>query len=77
MSDSFLQRIVPLPQPNIEIEVIESYQVTHKFYQEVRFRHSFEKHCQWYEQVAEQNRRDLAKMQKEINFMGWFYRSRG
>jgi hypothetical protein len=70
--NSFFQRIVPLS--SAEAEILEIYQDTYEFYQEVRSRQALEEYSQWYYAVAEQHRQDLETMRKEINVMGWFCR---
>lgn len=69
----FSHHIIPVPQPEVE-DVFEVYQVTYTFYREVEHRQAFDEYCQWYDQVAEQHRQELAQMRREINFMSWFYR---
>lgn len=76
MSDPFLQHIVPLPQAKAE-EILIAHQITFEFYEEVRFREAFEEHCQWYQQVADQHRRELEAMQGDINLFAWFNGRRG
>lgn len=71
MSNPF-HYIIPVPQPDVE-EVFAVYRTTQDFYHEVEVRQAFEQHCQWYEQVAQQNRQDLQQMRREVNVMGWFY----
>lgn len=71
MSDPFPQHIVPLPQVQAE-ELLIAHQVTFEFFEEVRFREAFEQHCQWYQQVSAQHRRELARMRHDINLFAWF-----
>ncbi|MBD2088624.1 hypothetical protein H6F67_01960 [Microcoleus sp. FACHB-1515] len=75
MSDPALRRIVPLPP--IGSEVFQTYEVAHEFYEEVRHREQLEDYCQWYREIAAQNRRDLQQMRGETNLFGWFCRGRG
>jgi microcompartment protein CcmL/EutN len=69
----FSHHIVPIPQPDVE-EVFAVHQTTYAFYEEVRVRQAFEQYCQWYEQVADQHRRELTAMREEFNLIRWFYR---
>jgi hypothetical protein len=71
MPDPFLQDIIPTPQPEAH-EMFAASHVTREFYREVQHRADFEEYCLWYRQVAEQHRRELSQMRKEINFFGWF-----
>lgn len=73
MAELFPQRIVPLPQAEAE-EILIAHQVTFEFHEEVRFREAFEAHCQWYQQVAAQHRRELEVMQHDINIFAWLRR---
>jgi hypothetical protein len=68
-----LPYIVPSPQPQAE-EVFAVHQTSHEFYQEVNVRLEFKQHCEWYQKTANQNRRDLGKMRRELNIMSWFCR---
>ena len=70
----FPQHIVPIPQPDVE-EIFTTYQLTYEFYDEVRYRQELVDYCQWYQEVAEQHRQELGRMQREINFLGWFTKS--
>lgn len=70
VSDFFTREIIPLPQS--DIETLDRYQTTHEFYEEVKYRQAFDDYCQWYYAVAEQHRRELETMRREINFMSWF-----
>jgi hypothetical protein len=71
MSDPFPQHIIPLPQAEAE-EILVAHQITFEFYQEVRFRQALDDHCEWYQQVAQQHRRELEAMRNDINLLGWF-----
>lgn len=74
MTDFFFHRqISPSPHQDEE-EHLQSHQVTVEFYQEVQYRTALAEYCQWYYQLAESNRRDLAQMRRELNIMGWFCR---
>ncbi|HEY9699723.1 MAG TPA: hypothetical protein V6D10_20855 [Trichocoleus sp.] len=68
----FHHHIVPIPQADVA-EIFTVYQTSHAFYEEVQSRQAWEDHCAWYAELAEQHRRDLAKMQREINIISWFY----
>jgi hypothetical protein len=74
MSDLFLRRILPVPPP--ESELFETHQTAHHFYREVRQRQAFEQHCQWYQQISAQHRRELEQMRGDVNIFGWFCRNR-
>lgn len=58
-------------------EILQVYQVTAKFYQEVKYREEFEQHCQWYAETAERHQQELQKMRGDLNIFGWFLRGRG
>ncbi|EAW38241.1 hypothetical protein [Lyngbya sp. PCC 8106] len=60
-----------------EIEILQAYQVTHEFYQEVQYREDFEQYCQWYAETAERHQQELQKMRGDINLFSWFLRGRG
>lgn len=70
LSQPFLQHIVPLPQAEVDALLV-AHQFTFEFYEEVRFRAAFEEYCQWYQQMAEQHRRELETMRNDINLRGW------
>ncbi len=62
----------PFYQPaSSDLEILEAAQLTYDFYQEVRDRQEFEAYCQWYSDIAEQNRRELESMRNDINILGW------
>ncbi|MBE9177379.1 hypothetical protein IQ268_02165 [Oculatella sp. LEGE 06141] len=67
--------IIQTPKP--EIEILEAYSVSQSFYREVQLRQDHEQDCQRYKTVAAQHQKELESMQKDINFLGWFYRGRG
>ncbi|MFM7427973.1 MAG: hypothetical protein ACKO7W_23745 [Elainella sp.] len=71
MSEPFFQQIVPLPQAEAE-EVLLVQQASHDFFAEVRFRQAFDAYCEYYQQMAEQHRRELEAMRNDINVLGWF-----
>ena len=62
------------PDARSQLEALELHQLTRDFYQEAQYREALEQYCQWYYAIAEQNRRDLKQMQKEVNLFGWFCR---
>ena len=72
MSKDFNQIIPSIPSPREEIFAI--HQVTRQFYHEVKHRQELKDYCDWYYSVAETNRQELAKMQNDINILGWFVR---
>lgn len=67
-------QLIPYIQP--ELEILETYQVTQQFYQEVKYRQEFASYCQWYEETAEFHRQELQKMRGDINLFGWFLRQK-
>ncbi|NJO41568.1 MAG: hypothetical protein HC769_19180 [Cyanobacteria bacterium CRU_2_1] len=69
----FSHYIIPTPHAEME-EIFGVYQATHEFYREAQHREEFEEYCQWYYQVAEQHRCELAALQGDLNLLGWFYR---
>jgi len=75
MSDQHSLLMPQAAQP--EIEVFASYRVTYAFHEEVRLRQAFEEYCEQYQQLANQHRRELVKMQGDFNLLGWFYRAWG
>jgi hypothetical protein len=70
LSQPFPQHIVPLPQGDADA-LLMAHQLSFEFYEEVRFRAEFEEYCQWYQQVAEQHRRELESMRRDINLRRW------
>lgn len=68
---SELQRIVPAPQPEM-MEIIEAYQVTREFYQELQYREEFDRYCDWYDLTVQQHQQELEQMRSELNILGWF-----
>jgi len=74
VTEHISRHIIPSPPP--EVDLLEPYRDTHAFYQEVELRQAFNHYCQWYYQIAEQNRRDLETMRQEFNIMGLFSRKR-
>lgn len=70
LSQPFPQQVVPLSQGEADA-LLMSHQLSFEFYEEVRFRAEFEEYCQWYQQMAEQHRRELEAMRGDINLRGW------
>lgn len=70
--------MAPIPEPTAEgiVEVLESQQITREFYAEIHYRDKFEQYCQRYYATAAKHRQELAKMQGDINILGWFFRGR-
>ncbi len=66
----FLPRQEPLP------DFIVTFEMTRNFYREVDSREEHAAYCAWYREVAQTHQRELAKMQGDINVMGWFCRDR-
>jgi hypothetical protein len=62
--------------PPPEVEILQIYQTTRQFYQEAEYREAHDRHISWYTAMAEQHRRELQKMQRDIHLFGWFYRRR-
>lgn len=73
MSEHY-HEIIPIPPQPQAAEAIQAHQITREFYQEIEYRQEFEAYCQWYDQIAAQNRRDLQQMRKEFNFFRLFSR---
>lgn len=65
-----------LPPAQNTMDVLEAHQITIEFRQEVRYREDLERYCQWYYDTARQHRRELEKMRRDPNILGWFYRSK-
>lgn len=70
-----LRWIAPTPA-DPKPEILEVYQFTHEFYNEVEHRQQFDRYCQWYYATAERHRQELQQMQSDFNLLGWFYRGR-
>lgn len=66
------QYIVPAPPPPVDI--FATYQLAHDFYREALYRQEHERYCQWYQLTAERHRKEVEKMQGDINLFGWFCR---
>ena len=62
------------PDSSSELEILETYQVTYTFYEEVRYRQDFEDYCQWYYNVAEKHQQEFESMKNDLNILGWFCR---
>jgi hypothetical protein len=69
-----LRWIAPIPPEPEKQEVLGAQVLTRQFYQELEYRHAFEKHCQWYRATAEKHHQELHRMQRDFNLLGWFYR---
>lgn len=70
---SFEYQIVP-SSAKLTIEDLETYQITHQFYEEAQYRHDFEAYCQWYYATAEQHQKEAESMKNDLNIFGWFCR---
>ncbi len=57
-------------------EILRVQEISYEFYREVKYREELEAYCQWYRTIAEENRRELQRMQGDINLLGWFYQGR-
>ncbi|MBD2495037.1 hypothetical protein [Nostoc sp. FACHB-280] len=68
-----LPHIIPAPKPGVA-EDFSAYQTTHEFYYEVQQRLEFQRHCEWYNAIAESHRQELKKMRGELNIFRWFLR---
>ncbi|HLO84890.1 MAG TPA: hypothetical protein VK203_07745 [Nostocaceae cyanobacterium] len=68
-----LPHILPSIPPGVD-ETFATQQTTYEFYYEVQTRTEFQRHCQWYQTTAAQNRRDLEKMRGEFNIFQFFRR---
>ena len=64
------------PTVQFQPEILELYRTTYQFYEEARHREAFDRYCDWYVTIAEQNRREHEKMRGDINIFGWFARKR-
>lgn len=51
---------------------LEVQQAAQEFRFEVERRQAHEDYCQWYYRVAAQNQAELAAMENDVNFYGWF-----
>jgi hypothetical protein len=72
---SQLFRSFQLPQAALPDTVI-AFEMTRNFYREVEDRQEHAEYCRWYRQVAQQHQQEFAKMQNDVNLMGWFRRDR-
>ena len=68
-----LRWIVPQPPPQQQ-DVLEAHQATREFYQEVHHRDRFERYCQWYYAAVRQHQQEYQRLQRDVNFFGWFCR---
>lgn len=73
MPDEFRQ-IIPAPPPAAEI--FARHQLAYEFRREAEYRQEMQQYCQWYYTIAEQNRRELTKLRRDFNLLGWFNRHR-
>jgi uncharacterized protein YaaW (UPF0174 family) len=69
-----LRWVAPSPQPIPEAIIV--HEVTREFYREVKYRDEFEDYCQWYRAIAAKHQKEMQRMQKDINLLGWLYRAR-
>jgi hypothetical protein len=73
---SNLFRPFQLPQATLPDTVI-AFEMTRNFYREVEYREEQVEYCQWYRRIAQQHQQEFAKMQQDMNVLGWFrHRSR-
>ena len=72
MFEYLLPRSLATPQD--VIEYLELHQSAQEFRLEVEHRDHLEAHCQWYYQIAAENRRDLEQMRSEVNLLTLFNR---
>ncbi len=64
------------PLPPAILEALVAYNLTREFYREVEYREEFDRYVQWYRATAATNQRELQKMQRDINVLGWFNQHR-
>ncbi|MGF1569847.1 MAG: hypothetical protein ACFCVD_17555 [Nodosilinea sp.] len=60
-----------LATPQAVAEYLALHQAAQDFRLEVEHRANFQAHCQWYAQVADENRRDFEQMRSELNLRAW------
>jgi hypothetical protein len=65
-----LRQIIPPAQ----LDFLRTHQLSQEFYREVQYRQALEVHYRWYHQTAESHRKELQKMRRDINVLGWFRR---
>ncbi|NEQ33183.1 MAG: hypothetical protein F6K04_19660 [Leptolyngbya sp. SIO4C5] len=58
-------------------KTFELQQVAQEFRYEVAHREALEAYCQWYYETAAAHQRELASMQRDVDFFGLFWRRRG
>ncbi|MDJ0554783.1 MAG: hypothetical protein QNJ68_10140 [Microcoleaceae cyanobacterium MO_207.B10] len=68
-----LRSIFPEPNPPTT-EIFLVYQTTQEFYDEVKCRENFDRHCQWYYTIAEKHQKEHKRMQNDLNILGFFLR---
>ncbi len=61
-----------LATPQDVIEHLELHHFAQEFRLEIEHRQQFEAYCEWYYEVAQQNREDYQCMQGEPNLREWF-----
>jgi len=79
-----IERVLPVsPQPafsTAEIQWIEEalmlQQAAQDFRREVEHRQEEEAYCQWYAKMVQQTQADAAAMENDVDFFGWFCRSK-
>ncbi|HIK44202.1 MAG TPA: hypothetical protein IGR64_04860 [Leptolyngbyaceae cyanobacterium M65_K2018_010] len=63
-----------LAHPQEAIEYLVLHQTAQDFRLEVEHRARLEAYYQWYDQIAQAHRQELARMQRELNLRAWFSR---
>ncbi len=61
-----------LATPQEVTEYLHLHQAAQDFRLELEHREHFEAYCQWYAQVATENKLDLDRMRSELNLLTWF-----
>lgn len=61
-----------LASPQDVTEYLVLHQAAQHFRLEVEHRENLTAYCQWYDQMAAENRATLAQMQGEMNLLAWF-----
>jgi hypothetical protein len=62
------------PLPGLSSDIFAVFDLTRSFHEEVEYRESHERYCQWYRSVAMQHQHELKTMQKDPNLLGWLIR---
>ena len=65
-----------VPQLPTLADILDDYQVTYEFYQEVQIREDHQNYCHWYRSVARQHQDELQRMRHDVNLFRLFGRSR-